>query len=353
MDIPCISSNILISELPDGKFSVFNRISKKTFFIGTVEHFVLVNLDGIKDLEHLNKICPQLSKSDLSSLISRFGKIGFLKGTEGKKKSSITRITLGLFNPNKIFHENSIFVRVFSFIVLYLAIPILIVGILLNKEFLPSYGLLIMESFSLYTIIVIVIITINMLFLHEISHVIVARRYGVNVPELGIILYWFMPGAFVNLSNTCALKSVLKRIKIFSAGIFFNLLISGISLCICCFIDENLKFYFIWLAIDNFFNAIFNLFIFLKMDGYLILKEIIEEEYLRERSISYIKSVIATFLSKRTAKLKEGLEFYNYVDLKAGSATKKAVYITYGIFAFLYIPILLLSFLVTLLYSLI
>lgn len=348
MNKPCISVSIEISELSDGRYAVFNRSSKKTYFIGKMEYSVLISLDGAKKIEELIEDFPMLNIGDLQRLLNQFDKIGFLKGTEVKRKNTITRITMAVFNPNKYIKQNSLFVRIFSFILLYCSFPIMMFGIWLNRNNFGEYIHLINKTFSLTTIVYIVLMTIVVLFLHEVSHVVVARKYGVNVPELGIILYWFMPGAYVNLSCVAFLKSKRQKIYIFMAGILFNLLVSGLALIGCHRVGSTAQFYLLWLAIDNFFNALFNLFVSLKLDGYLILKEIIDEKNLRERSFQYLKSLLGRIIKQLGGFTnKDSHNFYNYKATNKESSINEGIYLAYGISALLYIPILILSIVLT------
>lgn len=348
MNKPCMSLNIEISELSDGRYAVFNRVSKKTYFIGEMEHSVLICLDGTIEIENLAKNFTRLKINDLESLINQFEKIGFLKGAEVKRKNSITRITMAVFNPNKYFKQNSLFVQIFSFIITYCSIPVFFLGVWLNRSYFREYILLLNNKFSITTIFVIILMTIVILIFHEISHVVIAKKYGVNVPEMGIILYWFMPGAYVNLSCVAFLKSKSKKICIFSAGILFNLLISGLALLGCRKVGSTIQLYLLWLGIDNFFNAIFNLFVSLKLDGYLILKEIIDEKNLRERSFQYLRSLGFSMLKKLGVfSKKDALNFYNYNTLNEERNANEGVYLAYGISALLYIPILILSIVLT------
>jgi Zn-dependent protease len=171
------------------------------------------------------------------------------------------------------------------------------------------------------------------------SHVVVARKFGATIPEMGIILYWFMPGAFVNLSSIACIPRRINRIKVFMAGIFFNLALSGISLIICKVAGVN--FYLLWIAIDNIFNAFMNLLIFLKLDGYLVFKELVNEAYLYEGAISYTKSKFVSFVGKKIKK--EEVKFHNIKTKNDKEILDDAFKKIFGFISMSFIPILIVT----------
>lgn len=92
----------------------------------------------------------------------------------------------------------------------------LIIGIIFNVwmlnrniDYAVSISTIINEYMNLRItdVIVIYIGFIACLMIHELSHTIAARHYGVNVPEIGIMLYFFIPCAYTNISGINLLKS--------------------------------------------------------------------------------------------------------------------------------------------------
>lgn len=68
-------------------------------------------------------------------------------------------------------------------------------------------------------------------FVHEFSHGIVARREGINLKSMGVLLFIIVPGAFVEPDEDEMKKAPgLSRIKIYSAGSLGNFLTAGLFL---------------------------------------------------------------------------------------------------------------------------
>ena len=66
--------------------------------------------------------------------------------------------------------------------------------------------------------------------LHELGHALAASREGVRINKVGAFLVIIFPGAYVDLSSEILAKiSPWRRIKIFSAGIWHNLVIAGVA----------------------------------------------------------------------------------------------------------------------------
>ncbi|MBU3089183.1 M50 family metallopeptidase [Clostridium gasigenes] len=335
----CISSNLEINKIDNSKYSVFSKITKKTYMIGANEYQVLVNLNGVNTVNDLCVISDKYSKVEIERLFGKFSKIGFLKGNEGKTKQSIIKLRKGLVNPNKFIKADTLLVKIFHFIIIYLSLLLLGIGIALNI----SQGDAIMErvlgSLQTPAMMIMIPVFLVVLFCHEMGHMLLARYYNVNVPEMGVILYWFMPGAYVNLSGIAFLKNKRSKIIIYFGGILVNLNFMGIGLILFRLSNDSFKSFFLWLAIENLLNVVMNLFIFLKLDGYLIFQEIFDEKNLREKSFKYILGKIKALffrnkivLPYKVKRIDNGDENYEFQDM---------LYVTYGIASIIFIPILL------------
>jgi membrane-associated protease RseP (regulator of RpoE activity) len=70
-------------------------------------------------------------------------------------------------------------------------------------------------------------------FAHEFSHGIVARREGINLKSMGLILLVVIPGAFVEPDEEEMKKaSALTRIKVYSAGSMANFVVAALFLVV-------------------------------------------------------------------------------------------------------------------------
>ncbi|KYK35496.1 MAG: site-2 protease family protein [Theionarchaea archaeon] len=77
-------------------------------------------------------------------------------------------------------------------------------------------------------------------FAHEFSHGIVARREGINLKSMGVLLFVIVPGAFVEPDEEeMKKKSPLSRIKVYSAGSLANFVVAAIFLLLLLQIPQT------------------------------------------------------------------------------------------------------------------
>ena len=338
-----INNNLEIYELPDGRHMVFNRYTKKSFALGEDEFSVLIRIDGLKSTEDLEKDSI-FSKSQIETLLLAFERMGFLDSSEVKRKINITKLSVRILNPNRMLKTGGRVVKVLSACLLFGTLPMLAIAVALNVILEANFFYIINDIFlSVQTPSFLVFwpITLVVTFLHEMGHAVVAKRYSVNVPEMGVMLYWFMPAAYVNLTGVTLLSEKKKRILIYLSGIFMNLFLLALVLLIRPFISQGFQFLVSWFVLNTLLSLIFNLFIFLKLDGYLIFKELVEIKELRERAFEYLLRKIKK--PKRAKLGNQRFPFYIQYDMTEYTEIQRGTLICYSLLSIMFIPFLLLS----------
>ncbi len=330
---------------------VFNKYTKKTYVLGNNEYSVLINLDGMTGIEELTKKA-KYSAERIDKLLQTFEGIGMLDSSTVNRKISIFKLTFCVLNPNKLF-KSRLLVNIISSILLYGTLPLLLFGIFLNIYFNNSLVNIFSDIISsaqtpsfLVTIPILLIVT----FLHETGHTVAAKRYGVNVPELGIMLYWFMPAAYVNLTGVTLLKKKWQKLVIYLSGIVMNFMILSFILILRPFVYIKFQFLVSWFIADTLLGVIFNLFIFLKLDGYLVLKEMLEIPDLREKAFRYIKVRIVEIVRTRLFNIQSDFKMQTYDD--EYTLSEKRMLLCYGFISMMYIPIMLGSITLTIIFTL-
>lgn len=129
--------------------------------------------------------------------------------------------------------------------------------------------------------------------IHESGHGLVCKRFGGQVPELGIMMLVMFPAPFVDASSTWAFASKWQRIAVGAAGMIFELAAASIAA-------------FVWLAtldtggVVNQFaysamltasisTVLFNANPLMRFDGYYILSDLLEAPNLMQRAQNLIK----------------------------------------------------------------
>ena len=162
--------------------------------------------------------------------------------------------------------------KVWNKILLFCWLPVFILGvrILLSGRWRgPDSGFGIAYGY--------LILAFGLLF-HELGHAAASLVYGGRFFEMGIMLHYFLPGAYVMLSYE-NVKNRMKRAQISAAGIESNMLLAGICLCLL----KLGVFDPIALLLGAFFNvmaAIFNCSLIGGLDGMGLYQEFLGRDFL-------------------------------------------------------------------------
>jgi putative peptide zinc metalloprotease protein len=113
---------------------------------------------------------------------------------------------------------------------------------------------------------------VGMVF-HEAGHMFACLAYGGRIFEVGVLLRFFMPGAYVML-DTSDIKVRMKRIQINAAGVEMNFLLTAIFGIIACCSYETSSF-FAAAAGNNLIMGLLNLTFINGLDGMNIIGELL------------------------------------------------------------------------------
>lgn len=327
-DTICLNNNIFLKKITDESFFVFNSVNKKSYEIGETEYKTMLTM---KDETSFEKLCDlnkeRMNPEQLKEFCKCINQLGFLKGSKTKGQKSLTTIKFGLFNPSKYLDSKSGLIRVMHWGLTRMPILAMILGIL--SFFYPG-AVNVMELFSsfelsanniMFSAISILVITT----FHELGHMSLAIYYGVPVPEVGLMLYWFTPCAYADVSAIHFIKDKYKKTQILLGGVYTHIIWIGLGLCavnlIPAFINYTLPFIIINLAL-----IFVNITFYLKLDGYHILTTLVEEPLLRENSMALVLN------SKVRKQLKETVGYSKFL-----------AYLCVAFVSIIYIPALVMS----------
>lgn len=137
-------------------------------------------------------------------------------------------------------------------------------------------------------------------FMHEMGHMLASLAYGGTVYEVGAMMWFLLPGAYVLLDER-NIKNRMQRAQIYAAGVEMNFLISGISIFLGTELEEWSGFFFI-IAINNIIMGCLNLVFVNGFDGAAVMGELLGINRLGNTA----KEVLKSRRKKRTLK-KNGL----------------------------------------------
>ena len=157
-------------------------------------------------------------------------------------------------------------------------------------EPLPSYPVLLGDDSQLATVLSVYLILITAAILHVFGHALACKRYGRNIGDAGIILYYGMPGLYIDTSDIW-MADRRSRIIVSLAGPAVNLLLGSCCALLVLLFPESEPSTFLWrVAFLSFVVALINLNPLLEFDGYYALADLIEIPDLRTRAFAFIRS---------------------------------------------------------------
>ncbi|MBQ2963196.1 MAG: hypothetical protein IJE14_00915 [Clostridia bacterium] len=124
--------------------------------------------------------------------------------------------------------------------------------------------------------------------MHELGHMFACLAYGGRVFEVGVMLQFLLPGAYV-LLNSSAVKKRMRRIQISAAGVEMNFVLTAVFLLLTVSFAD-LSGFFLGAAIQNAFLGFINLTFINGFDGMAIMSELLGTDELIDKAKSVIKN---------------------------------------------------------------
>jgi len=129
-------------------------------------------------------------------------------------------------------------------------------------------------------------------FAHELGHGLTCKHFGGRVPQMGFFLLYFTPAFFTECTELVMFDRAYKRAWTIFAGIWIEIAICGVATLVWFFSppgslvgDLGYK----TLLLTGVSGVFINLNPLIKFDGYHLLAEYVQMDYLREDSFEYVK----------------------------------------------------------------
>lgn len=155
---------------------------------------------------------------------------------------------------------------------------------------------------------------------HEMQHGIVARLYGVEVREVGVLLVLFVPlGAYVDVSGAWRLESRWKRLHITLAGMIGEFVLSAVALLLWVRAPEGewrllLQALVVATTVST---VVFNANPLMRFDGYYALVDLLDVPNLYQRGMAATRSFAVRLLTGQRSSQAEGagVALYGWLSL--------------------------------------
>ncbi len=134
--------------------------------------------------------------------------------------------------------------------------------------------------------------------LHETAHGLVCRRYGGTVPDSGIILAFFAPLAYVDVTSGWAFTSRWQRIHTALAGIYIELLTAAVATLFWLSVESELASHLLYnvIIMASLSTILFNANPLMRFDGYYVLSDLLQIPNLASRASEALYRTIQKLL---------------------------------------------------------
>jgi putative peptide zinc metalloprotease protein len=133
---------------------------------------------------------------------------------------------------------------------------------------------------------------------HETAHGLVCRRYGGTVRASGVILAFFAPLAYVDVTSSWAFSSRWQRIHTAVAGIYIELLTAAIATGFWLSAESELASHLLHnvIVMASLSTILFNANPLMRFDGYYVLSDLLEIPNLASRASEVVRRTLQKLL---------------------------------------------------------
>lgn len=315
-----INETITFSQYPDDIYCVYNKNNGNHYQMNYDEYSFL---ELLKKNYDKNKICTELgyTEENFDIYINQLDELSFFSNKK-KRLQKWNKLYLFCVDTRKL--KKTPFTALFEkilYVLSYLSgLSLLFTVLITNHALLFSVFSIRLEMIG-YLALTFFLIHLCTTIIHELAHGIFAINRNIMVPEFGLIIYYFSLAGFTDISEIYFLKNTKDKILCLISGLMVNFVLMTSALIIYLFISPNMIAQGLFLS--NLVTLFFNLGFFIKLDGYYILQILLDEPYLREKSINFI--------------------FKKINQKKIPTKKESAIYCIVGIISIIFIPIMIIT----------
>jgi putative peptide zinc metalloprotease protein len=351
MDLPKLRTDLIVSRQERAGrvlFVIKDPLSERYFQFGEREYFIASLLDGERGPDEIarameDELGATMSPEALRAFTTRLAGLGLLAGTEpvsarpamlkprarlGERGlSRYFTITVRAFDPERVLRAVSgrisfIFTGAFLFTALGTISLSLVIAVSNRGAIWDGMS----NVFQFRNVVLAWIAVLSVGMIHEMAHAATCRHFGGRVREMGVLLLYFQPCLFSNVSDAWLFGKKSHRILVTFAGGFVEMVIWALAVLVWRASAPETSVHhlaFIIMTASG-LTVLFNFNPLIRLDGYYILSDLLDVPNLRGKAFSYIRSLLARWaLGIRTGEKALGLR-------------EKRIYITYGLIAMAY-----------------
>lgn len=160
---------------------------------------------------------------------------------------------------------------------------------------LPSYH----EFFNVRSILLLWVSLGLVKVLHELGHALCCKRMGASVQEVGVMVLFFFPTLYCNVSDSWTLASKWKRIAVSAAGIYVELVIASLATFLWWYTAADSFLHYLCFALMTVCSVntiLCNANPLLRFDGYYVLSDFLEIPNLAQQASQTVQLTLLRWL---------------------------------------------------------
>lgn len=311
--LPKCRDDLVIRQTGEGEYVVKLPQRGRFFSIGAVEHFLLRQMDGTQSGSEIRKNFEQefsapLSREEFKEFLKLAGSMGLLVDPTGDhparpadsedeeedfgsgRGGSVLFYRLPLYDPDRLFNRIEpnirwIWTRGFA---AFSALAMLAAGMIswMNRA---EMGQTLLSSLRWESLLFVGLIVVVATAVHEFAHGLTCKHFGGEVREMGVLMVFFMPCLYCNVSDAWLIPEKWKRMLITLAGGYVDLCMWAMAVFAWRILEPGTvisQVAFVLMTVCG-SRGFINLNPLLRLDGYYLLSDGLEIPNLRKRSQEY------------------------------------------------------------------
>jgi putative peptide zinc metalloprotease protein len=323
---------------------VKDPVQKKYYQIGSDEYALCQLLDGGRTSSDICsflqvRLSIDIDKDEVESFITKLDALALLESSRLENQPgrvtefSFLCIRFKIMNPGPAIDLISRYAGfLFSLPALVVAVPLIGWALYLtisNPNTLFSSQWLLTHKSNLFVFYLAMAVIMTC---HEIGHAVVCKRRHGQVNEMGVMLLYFIPCFYTDVSDIYLMEKKKDRIAVIIAGPAVELFLWALgTLCYFFYDTQNTlsRLLYIVMMTSGLRSILINFNPFIRVDGYYLIEEIFNQTNLMTRS----RQTLLRFLKNRILKNNPPSVDSDYVQ---DSFSKRGVLLVYGALSLLY-----------------
>jgi putative peptide zinc metalloprotease protein len=327
-------------ETPEGVQVVLKDPGTGRFFrLRDIDYFIAERLDGSTPLDRVaqeveDRFGRRPGPAVLDKFIERLRRLGLLHeeahqgprtpSRGGKLRGSVLYLRLTAFNPDRLLDRLVGRIR-FCFSPGFLIATLMLISVAgaiavadWDDIMRDLTGLYRVEMFLLAWLIISVVNTA-----HEFGHGLTCKYFGGEVREMGLLLIYFEPAFYCNVSDAWLFPEKAKRLWVSIAGPYVELVLWAMATVTWRVTEPAtlLNSMALIVVVTSGVKLFLNFMPLIKLDGYYLLSDLLAVPNLRARAFEYLRNLVTRLWSSSPR------------GSLAVTPRERRIYLTYGILA--------------------